>query len=107
MSYTFTVNKTSLTQEELEAIAAITSVSQTIVIVYNEIPSGIINGINRIFSLAFSPNPSTSLMLFMNGLLQIEGLTKNYLLTGSEILFNEDNIPLVDSNLIATYQKIP
>ena len=49
-------------------------------------------------------DPSTSLMLFMNGLLQIEGATKNYLLTGSEILFSEDNIPLTDSNLTATYQ---
>ncbi len=39
----------------------------------NEVPLGTIDGNNTVFSLSNSPNPSTSLMLFINGVLQTNG----------------------------------
>lgn len=60
---------------------------------WNEIPSGSNNGINKTFTLAFLPTPSTSLMLFINGVKQRLGSDSDYTLTGSLI------------NLIANYRS--
>ncbi len=50
----------------LEASAGHTHVS-------GETPSGTVNGSNAVFTLANSPSPAASLMLFLNGLLQNPG----------------------------------
>jgi hypothetical protein len=50
-----------------------------------ESPGGLINGTNSIFSLAQTPSPSASLLLYRNGLLQLNG--PNYTLTGTTVTF--------------------
>lgn len=52
----------------------------------NETPTGTINGINTVFTLAFSPSPSGSLQLFLNGVFQRPGGT-DYTLSGNTITF--------------------
>lgn len=48
-----------------------------------EVPSGAINGSNVTFTLSASPSPSTSLKLFRNGILQLQGT--DYTLSGNVI----------------------
>lgn len=52
-----------------------------------EVPSGAINGSNTTFTLANAPNPSASLQLFLNGVLQAQGAGEDYTLSGSTITF--------------------
>lgn len=49
----------------------------------SETPSGTINGVNQSFTLAFTPSPALSLLLFMNKTLQIQGT--DYTLSGATI----------------------
>lgn len=69
---------------------------------YNEIPSGTINGSNDTFTLAHTPSPAGSLVLFKAGLYQIPGGV-DYSLSGSTITFVAGNEPSTGDNLIATY----
>lgn len=66
-----------------------------------EIPSGSVDGINSQFTIVDSPNPASSLMFFVNGVLQKQGVSFDYLLSGSVITMNY--IPNSGSNVIATY----
>ena len=108
MSYTFVIKKGKLSQQELDDIASNLSGSSlfsgSFTIVWNEPPSGIVDGSNKIFNLVFPPNPSDSLMLFMNGQLQQQGTKKQFLLSGTQITFND--IPPSGSNLISSYQRL-
>lgn len=49
----------------------------------SETPVGIINGVNTSFTLAHAPNPTLSLLLFVNKTLQIQGT--DYTLSGVSI----------------------
>jgi hypothetical protein len=71
--------------------------------VWNEVPSGSVNGSNASFSLANIPAPQTALMFFVNGVLQLQGPTADFTLTGS--LINLTYPPRVNSNLLASYPK--
>jgi hypothetical protein len=51
----------------------------------NEVPSGVVNGLNTTFTLAYTPSPATSLQVYVNGLLMEQGV--DYILTGSTISF--------------------
>lgn len=51
----------------------------------NETPSGSINGVNTVFTLAQTPSPAASLQLFRNGVLALQGV--NYTLSGTTITF--------------------
>ena len=51
--------------------------------VEDEIPTGAINGVNKAFTLAGSPNPVTSLGVRVNG--QVQVLTTDYTLTGDAL----------------------
>jgi hypothetical protein len=55
--------------------------------VFNETPSGSVNGSNATFTLAFTPIAGT-LQLFLNGVLQTEGADNDYVLSGTTITFN-------------------
>lgn len=66
----------------------------------NETPTGVINGSNKDFTLAHTPDPVGSLQLFLNGALQQAG-GGDYTLTGNAIAFV--NAPLTGSILIAYY----
>lgn len=67
----------------------------------NEVPSGAIDGVNVTFVLAFTPTPATSLELYQNGLLLVEGL--HYTLAGATITTSV--APSVGDNLVAFYRK--
>jgi hypothetical protein len=71
--------------------------------VFNEIPSGTINGSNATFTVAYSPSPSSNLMLFKNGLLQLAGAGNDFTLSGATITFLSGNLPQTGDNLSCTY----
>jgi hypothetical protein len=50
-----------------------------------EVPSGSANGLNTAFTLAHSPNPASSLQLFLNGVKQKAGV--DFTLSGSSITY--------------------
>jgi hypothetical protein len=66
-----------------------------------EIPSGAINGVNTIFTLAHTPSPSGSLQLFRNGLLQQAG-GGDYALATNTITFT--TAPVSTDTIIANYR---
>lgn len=66
-----------------------------------EIPSGLANGINNIFTLVNTPYPLTSLMFYVNGVLQRQGVSYDYTITGNTVTMNY--IPNSGSNIVATY----
>src|SRR4051794_5693420 len=68
----------------------------------NEIPQGTIDGTNAVFSLSNFPNPSTSLMLFVNGVLQANG--SDYSLASSKITFLSASKPRIGDVLQASYR---
>jgi len=67
-----------------------------------ETPSGLINGSNVIFTLADQPNPSTSLELYRNGLLQLPAT--DYTLSGNVVTFATAATPQVGDLLQAFYR---
>ena len=52
----------------------------------NETPSGAINGSNTVFTLANTPNPASSLQVFLNGVYQTPG-GEDYTLSTNTITF--------------------
>src|SRR5579863_9703770 len=56
-----------------------------------EVPGGLVNGVNTVFSLAFPPSPAASLSLYRNGLLQEAGT--DYTISGSTITFLPSSTP--------------
>lgn len=68
---------------------------------WNEVPIGSNDGANKAFTLAFSPSPSSTLMLFINGVKQRQGVDSDYTLTGSLINLITDYRS--GSNIDATY----
>lgn len=67
-----------------------------------ELPTGSINGSNRIFVLAQAPNPVGSLLLYRNGLLQ--RTTVDYTLSGNTITFLVAATPQSGDILVASYR---
>ena len=66
-----------------------------------EVPNGDIDGINMVYTLANTPSPSNSLMFYVNGVLQLQGLSNDYDLTGNSVIMNYS--PSSGSSVIATY----
>jgi hypothetical protein len=71
---------------------------------WNEIPMGFQDGNNQAYVLSQTPNPSTSLMFFVNGVLQRSGYNHDYYLSGSTVTLISGSIPVPRDNLLATYQ---
>ncbi len=70
---------------------------------WNEIPSGLVNGITTAFTLAHVPSPGLSLRVYVNGQRQFSGSQSDYLLTGSntiQFLWT----PNSGSNILADYR---
>jgi hypothetical protein len=67
-----------------------------------EVPSGIVNGSNTVFTLAFTPSPSSSLSLFRNGLRMRE--SSDYQISGNTITFFLASVPLTGDLLTASYR---
>ena len=68
-----------------------------------EIPTGTIDGVNSTFMLSSEPVPYSE-HLFLNGLLQDEGVSEDYVITGNVIVFNEP--PSIGMKLRCTYRTI-
>ena len=51
----------------------------------NETPAGTIDGVNAVFALAYTPNPTNSLMIWLNGTYLTQGV--EYTLSGRTITF--------------------
>lgn len=66
----------------------------------SEVPSGTINGINTVFTLAHAPSPANTLQLFLNGTIQQAG-GGDFTLVGPTITFV--NAPVLGSVLLAFY----
>lgn len=70
-----------------------------------EVPGGTIDGVNATFTLANTPNPTTSLVLFRNGVVQQPGA--DYTLTGSTVQFLAGAVPQPGDTLKAWYRLAP
>jgi hypothetical protein len=67
-----------------------------------ETPQGTLNGTNASFVLANIPNPSTSLALYRNGLLLLQG--GDYTLSGNNVTFLTGALPQTNDILAASYR---
>ena len=73
-------------------------------IIPDETPQGVIDGVNATFTIATIPNPTTSLALFKNGQLLIQGVA--YTLVGNTITVATPYIPQpATSNSIGDYLR--
>jgi hypothetical protein len=72
--------------------------------VYNEVPTGTVNGVNTDFTLANTPTAGT-VAVYKNGIRQLVGAGNDYTISGTTITFLADNIPQTGDNLIVDYQK--
>jgi hypothetical protein len=70
-----------------------------------EVPGGVLNGANANFTLANTPSPATSLVLFRNGVVQNPGL--DYTLTGATVQFLAGAIPQSGDAVTAWYRLAP
>jgi len=73
-------------------------------LVLNEAPSGLMDGINKTFSLAFEPASPQSIMLWLNGQLLTQGPGQDYSASGKTILFGQMSLEPEDK-LIAMYPR--
>lgn len=92
-------NGSQLTDSE---VATIQQIDGGGYFVYNETPSGTINGVNDTFTLAGTPNPSSSLTLTLNGQVLIQG--SDYTLSGFTITMT--TIPLTGMMLKAVFYTV-
>lgn len=67
-----------------------------------EVPSGTINGSNKVFTLAHAPSPAASLLLVLNGIVQQQGSGNDYTLSGTTITYA--NAPLSGSTHLCWYR---
>jgi hypothetical protein len=68
--------------------------------VFNEIPSGLINGVNKIYNLEFTPIAGT-VVVFLNGLLQAPNF--DYIITDNQIQFVK--APKINMDVYVCYIK--
>lgn len=69
---------------------------------WNEVPGGVVDGVNKAFTLEHAPEPSQALLLYRNGLLLKQSL--DYLLSSKNIEF--ERAPTVGSSVLASYPYI-
>lgn len=66
-----------------------------------EIPYGVIDGINQTFILNSTPIPNSE-HLYLNGLLQEEGVNEDYVIVNDTIIFNDP--PLIGMKIRCSYR---
>jgi hypothetical protein len=71
----------------------------------SEVPAGVINGANAVFTLASAPSPAGSLQLYLNGLLMRQGA--DYQITTNTITFFLASIPQTGDLLVSSYRFAP
>jgi hypothetical protein len=52
-----------------------------------ETPSGLVNGVNKVFTLSHAPSPATGLLMSVRGFVQAQGVGEDYTLVGNTITF--------------------
>jgi hypothetical protein len=67
-----------------------------------EVPSGIVNGLNQIFTLANVPSPISSVEVYHNGILMEQLL--DYTISGGVITFSPSTIPQVGDIVLVNYR---
>jgi hypothetical protein len=67
-----------------------------------ETPSGTIDGVNNLFSTAQTPNPTSSLAIYRNGLRLIAGV--DYTTSGNSIAFGTAFVPQTGDSLVCSYR---
>jgi hypothetical protein len=67
-----------------------------------EVPSGIINGLNQIFTVANTPSPTSSVEVYHNGILMEQGL--DYTIAGGTITFASVSVPQVGDIVLVNYR---
>lgn len=78
--------------------------SKVVKMSWMETPTGTVDGLNMIFTLDHAPTPQPSLMLYVNGVLQSEGMAKDYVLSDNTI--TAVSAPLSNSRITATYSYV-
>lgn len=73
--------------------------------VTNEIPTGTINGSNKVFTLAGTPNPAADLEVWING--QKLELTTNYSLSGDTLTMVRAYAAAEVESFYVNYRKEP
>lgn len=69
----------------------------------DETPSGTIDGSNDTFTLAFTPRNTTSIKLYRNRLLQLQGI--DYDPSGISMVFKAGKLPRTGNTLRVDYEK--
>jgi hypothetical protein len=72
-------------------------------VITREIPTGLVNSLNTVFTLAFTPELGTE-NVFLNGLLQDLGGSEDYTIAGAVITFNQ--APHTVSKIRVNYIKM-
>jgi len=81
----------------------ITSNSSVQNIEWNEKLMGTADGTNSVFMTAYTPTSSTTIMVFLNGVLQEVGDAADFTISGNSVTFSVPPPP--DSKVVATYSK--
>ncbi len=89
-----------LTDDEVLVVQAITAGTY---FTEGEVPTGLVNGANKEFVLPETPNPSGSLLFFVNG--QLLKAADDYTLSTATITVA--TAPPTGSNLLAVYRVSP
>jgi len=79
---------------------ALVSADLSSILVDGETPGGLINGVNTAFTLANTPNPSTSVHVYMSGL---RVSPSAYTVSGNTVTFSV--APAIGSTLLIDYRK--
>ena len=72
-------------------------------LVYNEVPTGVINGSNTAFTLANTPANNTVARLYLDGLRLLEGGGNDFTISGSAVTMLY--APATGQNFLADYLK--
>jgi hypothetical protein len=97
-----TINETVNTVSNLNNIVS-KLVKDDINIVWNECPVGDIDGVNTVFTLAFTPIDDR-ILVFVNGVLQERDAgNADFFLVNKTITFNRP--PRINSKILVTYNK--
>jgi hypothetical protein len=80
------------------------SLTSTVAYIDAEVPSGSINGTNTAFQLSQNPNPTGTLEVYLNGLLEARGV--DYTLSGQTLTFAAASIPQSGDILQVFYRTI-
>jgi len=68
----------------------------------NEVPAGLVNGVNTTFTLMYPPSPDSSLLLFRNGLRMTKGV--DYSTSGNTLTFLTVSTPQAGDVISASYR---